>query len=95
MQCWDQSKTITVRIADSCPCTQVRGRLATALPFLLTSPDLVAPQACVQLKRASGNAQAPRALKRQVLPDGAPGVAKGGETRTQTWCCGGEGSFEG
>jgi len=25
----------------------------------------------------------------QVLPEGAPGVKKGGETRTQSWCCGG------
>jgi hypothetical protein len=31
----------------------------------------------------------------QVLPDGAPGVAKGGETRTQTWCCGGAREFDG
>ncbi|GBF89114.1 hypothetical protein Rsub_01831 [Raphidocelis subcapitata] len=49
--CWDPSKTLTVRIADSCPCTQ-------------------------------------------VLPEGAPGVAKGGEARTQSWCCAGQQHFD-
>jgi hypothetical protein len=32
--------------------------------------------------------------KKQVLPDGAPGVKPGGETRTQTWCCGGVEHFD-
>ncbi|WIA23970.1 hypothetical protein OEZ85_013605 [Tetradesmus obliquus] len=43
-RCYAGSPTIRIRIADSCPCTQ-------------------------------------------VLKDSAPGVAAGGETRTQTWCC--------
>ncbi|GAX79409.1 hypothetical protein CEUSTIGMA_g6850.t1 [Chlamydomonas eustigma] len=30
----------------------------------------------------------------QVLPDGAPGVKKGGEVRRQEWCCGGEHHFD-
>ncbi|KAF6253155.1 hypothetical protein COO60DRAFT_1643399 [Scenedesmus sp. NREL 46B-D3] len=43
-RCYSGAPTIRVRIADSCPCTQ-------------------------------------------VLKETAPGVAAGGETRTQTWCC--------
>ncbi|KIZ03007.1 hypothetical protein MNEG_4950 [Monoraphidium neglectum] len=49
--CTDPSRTLLIRIADSCPCTQ-------------------------------------------VLPEGAPGVARGGETRTQAWCCGGIQHFD-
>ncbi|KAI8476465.1 MAG: hypothetical protein J3K34DRAFT_455778 [Monoraphidium minutum] len=49
--CANPSRTLLVRIADSCPCTQ-------------------------------------------VLPEGAPGVAPGGETREQTWCCGGVQHFD-
>eukprot|EP00955_Chlamydomonas_euryale_P068050 360002-Chlamydomonas_euryale.AAC.4 len=30
----------------------------------------------------------------QVLPDGAPGVKPGGETRTQNWCCGSAEHFD-
>eukprot|EP00882_Tetradesmus_deserticola_P029331 GHRQ01032846.1.p1 GENE.GHRQ01032846.1~~GHRQ01032846.1.p1 ORF type:complete len:418 (+),score=138.10 GHRQ01032846.1:407-1660(+) len=46
-KCWNSSREITVRITDTCPCTQ-------------------------------------------VLPDGAPGVKKGGEVRKQQVCCGGK-----
>uniref|UniRef100_A0A383WGT9 Expansin-like EG45 domain-containing protein n=1 Tax=Tetradesmus obliquus TaxID=3088 RepID=A0A383WGT9_TETOB len=49
-KCWNSSQEVTVRMIDTCPCTQ-------------------------------------------VLPDGAPGVKKGGEVRKQLACCGGKGGF--
>jgi hypothetical protein len=91
VKCWNDSQSIIVRVIDSCPCRQASRKMysrCSSVKAACAARVAPSPSAC-----SSRLAPAPPTLRvvraAQVLAEGAPGVAKGGETRRQEWCCGG------
>ena len=79
VQCYP-GKIVRVRIIDSCPCIQV-----TECACLAQCAGLRPRRQAWQLHCFSGLLPPGLPAAVQVLPDGAPGVKPGGETRRQEW----------
>eukprot|EP00198_Chlamydomonas_reinhardtii_P014096 XP_001703433.1 predicted protein [Chlamydomonas reinhardtii] len=83
------------------PCHTLLSKLAATDPgaVLAAAERLVAPlQKTLTTRLKSDAVITVRIIDscpcRQVLKEGAPGVAKGGEVRRQEWCCGGQNHFD-